>query len=93
MRRQAFDALTDPRDSADTAPMPNVISAPVEWIKSVGALRLPPRADARLQQLMDRNTEGLLPKTEREEMAALVELSQRLSLLRAEALSLLGQHP
>ncbi|MBI2925521.1 MAG: hypothetical protein HYY24_07440 [Verrucomicrobia bacterium] len=73
--------------------MPNVISAPVEWIKSVGALRLPPRADARLQQLMDRNTEGLLPKTEREEMAALVELSQRLSLLRAEALSLLGQHP
>jgi hypothetical protein len=40
------------------------VAAPVEWVESVGALRLPPKADARLQQLMNRNTEGLLTETE-----------------------------
>jgi hypothetical protein len=36
------------------------VAAPVEWVESVSDLRLPPRADARVQQLTDRNTEGLL---------------------------------
>ena len=73
--------------------MPTVISAPVDWIESIGELRLPPRTDHRLQTLMDRNNEGLLSETEREELAALVELSERLSLIRAEAFSLLGKQP
>jgi hypothetical protein len=62
-------------------------------IEAVADLRLPPRADRRLQDLMDRNTEGALQPTEREELAALVEMSESLSLVRARALRVLGQAP
>lgn len=71
----------------------SVISAPVDWVESVGKLRLPPRADRRLQELMDRNTEGSLSEREREDLESLVELSETLSLVRAEALHLLGRRP
>jgi hypothetical protein len=70
-----------------------VIAAPVDWIESVGRLRLPAKADHRLQGLMDRNNEGTLSAVEREELEALVELSEHLSLLRAEALQILGKLP
>ena len=70
-----------------------VIAAPVDWIESVGDLRLPAKADLRLQELMDRNNEGDLTGGERDELAALAELSERLSLVRAEALHLLGHSP
>ena len=73
--------------------MMSVISAPLEWVESVGRIRLPPRADRRLQELMDRNTEGELTQREREDLESLVELSETLYLLRAEALHLLGQKP
>jgi len=53
--------------------MNSVIAAPVDWIESVGKLRLPSKADHRLQQLMDRNNEGLLREGEREELEALAE--------------------
>ncbi|MCE2695130.1 MAG: hypothetical protein LW645_12810 [Verrucomicrobiaceae bacterium] len=39
---------------------------------------------------MDRNNEGLLTVEERKEMASLVEWSENVSLLRAQALQLLG---
>lgn len=71
----------------------SVISAPVDWVESVGRLRLPPQADRRLQELMDRNTEGQLTERDREDLEALVELSETLSLVRAEALHLLGRNP
>ena len=69
------------------------VAAPVEWVESVSDLRLPSRANERLQQLMDRNTEGLLTEAERAEFEALVELSEQLSLVRAQALYLLGRMP
>ena len=69
------------------------VAAPVEWVESVSDLRLPPRANERLQQLMDRNTEGLLTDAEHAEFEALVELSEQLSLVRAQALHLLGRKP
>ena len=69
------------------------IAAPTEWVQTIGELRLPSKTDLRLQQLMDRNTEGELSSPEREELEALVELSERLSLVRAEALELLGRDP
>ena len=68
-----------------------VIAAPVDWIESVGNLRLPAKADRRLQDLMDRNNEGRLTVEEREELEALAELSEQLSLVRAEALQVLGK--
>ena len=73
--------------------MEMTVAAPVEWVESVSDLRLPPKADARLQQLMDRNTEGLLTETECTELETLVELSETLSLVRARALQLLGRQP
>jgi len=69
------------------------IDAPLEWVESVGNLRLPPKADQRLRELMDRNNEGLLTDTERTDLESLVELSESLSLVRAEAIHLLGRKP
>ena len=73
--------------------MNSVIAAPVDWIESVGDLKLPAKADHRLQELMDRNTEGLLSQAEREELEALAEWSEQLSLVRAEAWQILGRQP
>jgi hypothetical protein len=71
----------------------STIAAPVEWIETVGNLRFPRKADHRLQELMDSNNEGLLVESEREELEALVELSEQLSLVRGEALQILGKQP
>jgi len=71
----------------------SVIPAPVRWIESVSELRLPASADRRLQELMDRNTEGTLSAEEHAELRSLVEVSQALSLVRAEAFHLLGRSP
>jgi hypothetical protein len=42
---------------------------------------------------MDRNNEGLLQPAEKDELAALAALSEEISLLRADALHLLGKRP
>lgn len=64
---------------------------PLELAETVAALRLTPKADQRLQELMDRNSNGLLTETERADLEALVEMSENLSLLRAKALLVLGR--
>jgi len=53
-------------------------------VEAVAGLRLPPRADQRLQVLMDRNTEGALRFEGREELEDLVELSETIALVRAQ---------
>jgi hypothetical protein len=73
--------------------MAAVVQAPLDLVEAVASLRLPPRTDRRLQALMDRNTEGSLSPSEREDLEALVELSETISLLRARALHLLGRQP
>ncbi len=73
--------------------MQAVVQAPVEMIEAVAALRLPPKTDRRLQVLMDRNTRGTLEPEEREQLEALVELSEAIALVRARALHLLGRKP
>lgn len=73
--------------------MPAAISVPESWVVSVGRLSLPKRTDRRLQELMDRNNEGQLTDAEREELESLVEWSEGVSLLRAEAFRLLGKRP
>jgi len=70
-----------------------VISAPIDWVELVSKLRLPPRSDRRLQDLMDRNNDGRLSPGEREELESLVEVSETLSLARARALHLLERTP
>jgi hypothetical protein len=73
--------------------MSAVVQAPVALVEAVAALRLPPKTDKHLQDLMDRNNDGRLRQEERQELEALVELSQTLSLIRAQALHLLGRKP
>ena len=62
-------------------------------VEAVAALRLPRKADERLQILMDRNTEGALRPEEKEELQAWVELSESIALVRADALQVLGRNP
>jgi hypothetical protein len=71
----------------------SIVEAPMELVERVAELRLPPKTDQRLQALMDRNTEGRLAVGEREELESLVELSEQLSLVRAQALKLLRRRP
>ena len=73
--------------------MVTTIDAPLKWVETVATLKLPDQADRPLQDLMDRNNEGKLTEQERADLAALAELSERLSLIRAEALHLLGRQP
>jgi hypothetical protein len=73
--------------------MTTVIQAPLDLVEAVASLKFPPRTDQRLQTLMDRNNNGLLSPAEREELEALVELSETMALVRARALHLLGQKP
>jgi hypothetical protein len=73
--------------------MATVVEAPLEMIEAVAGWRLPPKFDSRMQTLMDRNTEGGLSAEEREELEALVEWSESIALMRAEALKLLGRKP
>ena len=73
--------------------MSAVISAPVHLVEAVAALRFPATSDRRLQLLMDRNNDGSLSIAEREEFESLAELSETISLVRADALALLGRRP
>ena len=73
--------------------MTATIPVPASWIQSIGDFRLPPQTDCHLQSLMDRNNEGLLQPSGKDELAALAALSEEISLLRAEALHLLGKRP
>src|SRR5262249_10595917 len=85
-----IDANASPAyDDSMSSPIP----APVEWVEAVGNLHFPSKADRRLQELMDRHNEGMLGETEREELEGLVELSEQLSLVRGEALQILGKRP
>jgi hypothetical protein len=79
--------------SSDFHGMNATIPAPETWIRSIGELRLPPETDSHLQDLMDGNNDGLLQPSEKKELAALAAWSEEVSLLRAEALQLLGQRP
>jgi hypothetical protein len=71
----------------------SVIQTPVEFVEAIADLRLPPKEDRRLQELMDRSTNGLLTEAEQTDLAALVEWSEKISLMRAQALQLLGRRP
>lgn len=73
--------------------MSSVIFAPLHMVEAVAALRFPAVSDRRLQILMDRNNEGAISVEERDELESLAELSEKISLVRADALALLGRSP
>jgi len=63
---------------------------PRDALEAAAALRFPTETDARLQELMDRNTEGRLTPDESKELASLAAMSETLSLVRGKALLVLG---
>ena len=73
--------------------MSAMIDAPVALVEAVAHLRLPPHVDQQLQRLMDANTNGQLTESERTQLADLVEWSESISLLRAQALYALDEKP
>ena len=73
--------------------MSGEVPAPRELLESVADMRFPVKTDDRLTWLMGRNTEGQLTPAERDELESLVELSERISLVRAQALRVLGRQP
>lgn len=73
--------------------MSTVMTVPRDLLEAVADLRFPPSMDHRLQELMDKNTDGDLSEAERGELQALVELSEVIAPVRARALHLLGQTP
>jgi hypothetical protein len=73
--------------------MSAVIETPVEMVEAVADLHLPPKTNRRLQDLMDRNTNGALTPDEREQLEALVELSETIAIVRSQALHLLKRSP
>jgi hypothetical protein len=66
---------------------------PHELLEQLAAFRLPEQTDRRLQDLMDRNNDGLLVQSERDEFESLIAVSDVISLLRAKALRILGRKP
>src|SRR5207237_392872 len=66
----------------------STVEAPLDLVETLAR-----KTDKYLQSLMDRNTEGLLTGAEREELEALVELSEQMAILRSEALRLLQRKP
>ena len=73
--------------------MSAMLETPVEFVESLAGMRFPAKSDRRLQQLMDRNTNGELSSAEREELESLAELSETMSLFRGQAMHLLGRRP
>ncbi len=69
------------------------IQAPLKLVEALAELMLPPAVDRRLQELMDRNTEGTLTPAERTDLEALVEWSETIAPMRAQAMHLLGRKP
>ena len=69
------------------------ILMPGDFVEALGNLHFPAKTDHRLQELMDRNSEGSLSAEERRELEALVELNETLTLIRARALKSLGRAP
>ncbi|MBI2920224.1 MAG: hypothetical protein HYY18_03960 [Planctomycetes bacterium] len=69
--------------------MPHTIEAPFEYIEELANLEIPAVTQGKLRDLMDRNTEGKLSEDERQNLQALVELSEQLALIRGQAKVLL----
>lgn len=61
------------------------------FLEELADQRFSPVANDRMQWLMDRNNFGELTPTEHEELKALVNLSQWMSLVRAQAMIMLGR--
>jgi len=65
--------------------MEQTIEIPVQFLMEMARFELPASTQEKLDRLMDKNNEGLLSDEEREELKALVEINERVSLLKGRA--------
>jgi len=68
-----------------------LLPTPQDMLERLADMRFGPGIDARLQDLMDRNNDGQLNDCERAELAGFVTLNEELSILRAQAMVVLGR--
>jgi hypothetical protein len=68
-----------------------MVPTPRELLEQMADLRFDPGTEARLEDLMDRNNFGELNEAEREELARYVALNQRMSIIRGQAMLVLGR--
>ncbi len=71
--------------------MASTIEIPTKFLKEMADFQFPPSAQERLNQLMDKNNEGELNEPERAELSSLVELNERVTLLKSQAKLFLRQ--
>lgn len=72
--------------------MAQTIEIPIQFLEEMANFQFPGSTQERLDCLMDKNNEGLLEEDERQELWALVDINERVSLLKGKALLLLCQH-
>lgn len=72
--------------------MVQTIEIPIQFLEEMANFQLPGSTQERLDWLMDKNNEGLLEEDERQELWALVDLNERVSLLKGKAQLFLYQH-
>ena len=65
----------------------------VSFVNDLTDMRFTPAMNARIHDLMDRNNEGTLSPSERQELESLVDWSEQISLVRAKALQFMGKKP
>lgn len=71
--------------------MANTIEIPTQFLEEMANFEFPTSAQERLKQLMDKNNEGLLTELERAELSSLVELNEKVTLLKSQAKLFLHQ--
>jgi hypothetical protein len=72
--------------------MSRTVEIPLDLLEEFAQLELPLSTQEALSRLMDKNSEGQLTPEERGELQALVELNERVSVLKGRARLLLGKH-
>lgn len=72
--------------------MSRIVAVSRDALETLGAFRFPPQLDKRLQELTDRNNEGLITAAERDQLEGLTELSDKIALHRAQVRILLAQN-
>lgn len=72
--------------------MSRTVEIPLDLLEEFAQLEFPLSTQEALSRLMDKNNEGQLTPEEREELKALVELNERVSVLKGRARLLLGKH-
>jgi hypothetical protein len=69
----------------------DMVPTPRELLEQMADLRFDPEDNERLQILMDRNNFGELTEAEQKELARYVALNQRMSIIRGQAMLVLGR--